>query len=177
MSVPYLIASLPALSPDVPPSITLEEFRSACATALSASQSAAVNALLDGSPCGDPFVAEWRDLDTQIRNVAARKRAARRGVDPAPFIRPASGCDIATAQAVEAAFALADPMQRERALDRARWAALDALQGPQPMTFRAVLAYAARLQIATRWSKCDQARGDEFLERLAKQDAASSLAV
>ena len=177
MSVPYLIASLPALSPDAAPALSIAEFRAACASALSASQSAVVDALLDGAPCGDAFVRSWRDVDAQIRNAAVRKRAARRGVDPTPFVRPTSGCDIAAQQGAEAAFALADPMQRERALDRVRWTALDNLQGPQPMTFEAVLAYAVRLQIATRWSKCDQSKGDAFLDNLAKQDAASSLTV
>ncbi len=175
MSVPYLIASLPALSPDAAPALSIAEFRAACASALTKSQSAIVDALLDGAPCGDSFVCAWRDVDAQIRNAAVRKRAARRGIDPAPFLRSTSGCDIAATQAAEAAFALPDPMQRERALDRARWTALDALQGPQPMSFEAVLAYAVRLQIATRWSKCNQAQGDAFLNGLARQDASEQV--
>lgn len=173
MSVPYLAASLPTLSMDATPSVTPEAFAEECARVLDPTQAGAVAALVAGEPCGHPFVRAWRDRDTQIRNAIARKRAARRGLDSAPQ-RPADGCDMRVAQAVEAAFELPDPLARERAIDKVRWESLDELQGSQPISFEAILAYAVRLQIAWRWARRDAAAGQAFLDGLAKQDASGA---
>ncbi|MGI6495750.1 MAG: DUF2764 family protein [Kiritimatiellia bacterium] len=170
MSLPFLIASLPSLSMDAPPPLSVEAFREACAQALPASQAAVVDALLDGAPCDSSFVKAWRDVDAQIRNTVARKRAARRGVDAAPFLRPVEGFELTAMRAVEAAFDEPDPLLRERAIDRARLEALDRLQGPQPMTFEALLAYAVRLRIVTRWAACDPVKGDAFLQEISRLD-------
>ena len=175
MSVPYLISSLPALSMDAPPPLTPEAFKDECARILSSDQAAVVAALVDGTPCSHPFVLAWRDLDTQIRNAIVRRRAARRGVDPLSAQRPAEGCNLRVIQAAESAFDQPDPLKRQRAIDKARWDALDELVGPQPLSFEAVLAYAVRLGIAGRWAKYDQAAGDEFLKGLARQSVAGAL--
>ncbi len=159
MSIPYLIASLPTLALDTPPPLAIAAFRETCDRVLPPSDAATVVALLAGQPSDHPFVGAWRDRETQLRNAVARRRAARRGLDPALCQRPVAGCDLRLMQGVDAAFEQADPLRREQALDRLRWSVLDELQGPQPHSFEAVLAYAVRLQLAVRGAQRDADAG------------------
>jgi len=159
MSALYLIASLPALDLDAAPALTPEAFVAGCREQLDSGEAGAAAALVEGRDLDHPFVRAWRDRDTILRNAAARQRAARRGADPALHHKPAAGCDLRIEREVEAAFQAADPLQRERQLDRIRWRVADELQGPDPLTGRAVLAYAAKLRLACRWAALTSAAG------------------
>lgn len=152
MSLVYLLASLPGLSLDAPPLISPAAFLDACRGLLDAPTADAAAALLDNLPHAHPFVQSWRDKDAILRNAVAMRRAARRNIDPLLWLRPTIGCDLRIEHEVEAAFQLTDPLARERALDRLRWIVADELQGPDPMSEAALLAYAIRLRLATRWA-------------------------
>jgi hypothetical protein len=167
MNLEYLLASLPLLTPGRPPGITPADFRAACEEQLSPSLAAAAAALLEDRPCDHPFAREWRARETILRHAVARRRAARRG-DEAPREQLAArGSDLRIENGVAAAFEQPDPLQRERALDRLRWNVLDELQGCQPLTREAVLAYAVRLRMLEHWRLLDARAGKERLERLA----------
>ena len=68
-----------------------------------------------------------------------------------------------------AAFALPDPLQRERAIDHVRWTVLDQLQGVQPLSENVVLAYAAKLKINERQLSADASEGAESFKALTKR--------
>ena len=66
-----------------------------------------------------------------------------------------------------AAFEQPDPLQRERALNRLRWQAAEALQGIQPLTPEVLLAYAVKLRLLERGQALDAAAGRQRLDALA----------
>jgi hypothetical protein len=166
MSIYYLIASLPALDVETAPALTPDAFVQLCREQLAPADAEAAAALVAGCDADHPFVRDWRDHDTQLRNAAARQRAARRATDPEPYQRRTHGCDLRTEREVESAFQTGDPLLRERQLDRIRWRIADELQGPDPMTPRAALAYAIKLRIAGRWAGITADAGRSAASRL-----------
>ena len=166
MNLDYFIASLPMLLPGHPPGITLEAFRAACAEQLAGRLAAAVQALLDDTDCDHPFVRAWNAHETRLRNAVARRRDARLKQDPQRWLRPDDAGDLRVEHGVAAAFELPDPLQRERALARLRWQAVEALQGIQPLTPEVLLAYAVKLRLLARWTLLDDALGRQRLEAL-----------
>ena len=166
MSLVYLLASLPALAYGRAPQITAEAFAEACASALSAKDAACAAALAAGAPCDHPAARRWRDLEAAIDGAIGRRRLARRAQGAGEFAAPeTAACPVWLTRLVDAAFESAgDPLAREEALDRARWAAADELGGFDPMAKGQVFAYAARLRLAWRRAALDAARGRERLE-------------
>ena len=168
MNLEYFIASLPMLMPGHPPGITAEAFRAACAEHLTGRLALAVQALLDDAPGDHPFVRAWHAHETLLRNAIARRRGARLGTEAQPWLRPDEGSDVWLDQGVAAAFEQPDPLQRERALARLRWQAIERLQGFQPLTPEVLLAYAVKLRLLARWHALDVKLGQARLEALAK---------
>ncbi len=169
MSLVYLLASLPMLAYGQAPKVTAEAFAEACASALPAADAAAAALLARGGaePCGHPAVRRWRDLEAAIDAAVGRRRLARRGGRGAEAFAPpeSAACPVWLTRLVDAAFESAgDPLAREEALDRARWAAADELGGFDPLAKGQVFAYAARLRLAWRRAALDAARGRERLE-------------
>ncbi|MCL2105205.1 MAG: DUF2764 domain-containing protein, partial [Kiritimatiellaeota bacterium] len=114
------------------------------------------------------FVRAWRDKDTILRNAVAKARSRSAGTDAAQWLRPAQGDDAQIERLVEDAFQQPDPLRRERALDRARWALVEELQGFDPMHVNVALAYAVKLALALRWAKLDAGRGREVFDQLTR---------
>lgn len=169
MSIIYLISSLPMLSFDAPPVITIGKFVEACREQLSAENAAAAEALASGQESHHPFAAAWRDKDTILRNAVARERARlAAGKDAARWTRPARGCDSLIETGVEDAFQETDPLRRERELDKVRWLIADELQGPDPLVIQVVFAYAVKLALVTRWAVLDAQQGRKTFDRLTE---------
>jgi hypothetical protein len=166
MSIYYLIASLPALDMETAPALTPDAFAGLCREQLTPADADAAAALVAGHDADHPFVRDWHDRDTLLRNAVARQRAVRRAIDPAPHQKQTIGCDLRIDREVDAAFQAPDPLQRERVLDRIRWRVADELQGPDPMTARAALAYAVKLRIACRWAALTPGMGRAAVAKL-----------
>lgn len=170
MSLGYLLASLPYLDYGREPGVTVEGFCAACAATLSPGDAAAAALLARGDtePSDHPAVRRWRDLEAAIDAAVGRRRLARRGSggQDGLFVPPASAaCPVWLTRLVDAAFESAqDPLAREEALDRVRWAAADELGGFDPMAKGQVFAYAVRLRLAARRMALDAVRGRERLE-------------
>lgn len=168
MSLIYLLASLPTLNIDAAPGITAEQFKEACRGQLPSSTTAIAEALLDGKPVRNAFVAAWQGKETVLRNAVARERAKRKNLDPSPWLRPAPASDSQIESLVEDAFQQPDPLKRERDLDRIRWAIAEELQGYDPFTSRAVFAYAIKLAITSRWHALNTAAGQNVFDQLTR---------
>ncbi len=168
----FLAASLPALSMDTPPPLSEAGLLSVCASELSASDLAALGALLDTAPPVDaetpahPFAVAWQAADTQLRNSVARQRARRQGLDSAGAMRPHDGFDMMIEHAVDDAFGQATPLERERRLDELRWGKLEELAGTDMFAPAYILAYALKLRLVTRWAELDEARGRKQVESM-----------
>ena len=144
-----------------------EVFREMCESGLSGVLRQAALAMLDGADAPHPFVRAWRDADAQVRNAIAAERARKRGLPAAQTPRlDASGCDASISPAIAAAFALPDPLSRERAIAHVRWAILDQLQGVDPLSENVVLAFAAKLKINTLLLSADPSKGAESFKAI-----------
>ncbi len=166
MSYYYLISSLPSISLDAKPALSMEAFRSSCADHLSERDAEALNSVLDidSKPINHNFVKMWMARETQLRNASARLRAAKHQKDAVDFIREHPGFDVGIEDSVEEAFNHPSPLERERALDKIRWSTMNELAGTDPFSVNAVLAYAVQLSLAERWAAMDQDQGQTKIE-------------
>jgi hypothetical protein len=175
----YLVSSLPALSPDQAPPLSPEEFRFHCQGVLSAEDLADLDAVLSGRP-GEgrsAFCKDWAAADTQIRNSVAKARGARLGVESKPFLKSHAGYRVWLDKEVTDALAKTNPLACEIALDAARWKVLDDLARADAQGLPAVLAFAAKLRLASRWGNMKEEAGRARLDALVEQlesDAAKS---
>ena len=172
----YFAATLPALSLDEPPAWTFAQFREMCEEHLCAADLHALDALTrDSAPRGAaPFARAWRDRDVLIRNASARARAARVGRDAAPYLREGQGFDSSIEHAVEEAFSRANPVERERALDRRRWAQIDELAGHDLFAAGSLLAYGLKLKLAERWAGLSEDEGLRKTEEIVRAETPGS---
>jgi len=172
MNYYYLAASLPSISMDAPPALASGEFLAACREQLTAGDLAEVEALLsDPLAAQGRFSSAWQAWETQFRNTIAEVRAEREKRDAAPFLRPEAAFDAGIEHEVLNAFSHHSPLDRERALDRARWRKAEALAGFLPFSADAIKSYALRLQLAERWAALDRAAGNERVDRLVSRPA------
>jgi hypothetical protein len=168
MSLFYLLPSLPMLHFDITPGITPAKFIETCHEQLAAGDAAAAEALFYEQPSDHPFVAAWRDKEAILRNAIARHRARIAGKDAAHWTRPTQGCDSQIESEVTDAFQEPDPLIREKELDKVRWLISDELQGPDPLSIKAVFAYAIKLAVITRWAKLSAEQGRKRFDTLTQ---------
>ena len=173
MSTYYLISSLPALSLDLKPSLTREEYFSLCCAHLGPSDVEAVEALLFDAASAHPFVTAWRDKETILKNAIAYARATISNADVEPWIRPTQGCDLSYEVLVDEVFQVADPLKREQGLDKLRWAIAESLQAYDPMDVTVALAYAIKLKLAWRWANLNPENGHATFEQLTTNNLSS----
>jgi len=166
----YLVASLPMIFFGDPPPFSGAEFLRRCGGVLTPDHAAAVARTLrdEPSPDGPPAEAFWHARLTQLRNAVAAARAQRAGGDARGTARPHAGYDVYLAQAANDAFAQANPLERELALDRARWRALDELAHADPFGPGAVIAFAGKLRVAERWAALGEEKGRARVEELIR---------
>ena len=173
----YLVASLPPLSLDEPPTWTAEEFLFHGQGALTPEEWRELALLVEDRAAegGSGFAAWWHGLDTQIRNVQARIRAHRLNVDAHSFVRMHEGFDVAVEKTITEAMTLPNPLERELAIDRCRWAALDERVLNDPYGLETVLAYALRLRMVERWARLSEETGMERIETFIDEIADESI--
>jgi hypothetical protein len=173
MSIYYLISSLPMLSLDQRPLITVAAFAEACRAQLRPEDAEAAEALLRHTPSRHPFVAAWRDKDALLRNAIVRARADRANIEEERWLRPTEGYDTCIDLLVEEAFQQTDPLTLERELDLVRWMLAENLQGYDPMSTNVALGYAIKLTLAWRWANLDSKQGLAAFEKLTTQEILS----
>jgi len=157
MAADYLVSSLPALAFDAPAPLTMAQFDALCREQL-------------GPAPFKKLEKAWSDLDAQMRNVAAEERARTKGLDPAQWRRPASGCALHWQNRIRAAFAEKDPAERDRLLDKARWDAAGEMTPPvSPLSRGAAFTYRLRLEIAIRRQALSAEAGNAVLDSILGQ--------
>jgi hypothetical protein len=178
MNTYFLFASLPMVSLDDPPMLTVREFRERCATQLSATDMRLVDALLGPLPerHPHPFVRRWIDSETELRNALVKARAGRLGTDPEPYLRGEASPGPEAERAVAEAYTQKTPLDRERALDRYRWTQAESLGGFDPFAGRGFLAYALKLKLARRWAVIDREAGEKRAAELMTREPGRDLA-
>lgn len=175
MSLGYLLASLPMLDPGRAPTVTVDAFIAACESALSAADARAAAQIVSGDMATTTHAAvvQWREIEAAIDGAIGRRRLARRNGQVTTATPPeTSVCPVWLMRAVDAAFEGAtDPLSREEALMRVRWAAADDMAGFDPMAKSQIFAYAAKLRLATRKAARDATLGAQRLEAALPQNS------
>ncbi len=169
MSYHYFAASLPVLSLDSEPELSVDEFLKLCREHLTPAHLATLERILnDDPPCGndESFAQQWNDFDTEIRNALVSERATRRSIESARYLRPQKGFRGYVQKSVSEAFAMKNPLESERALDRLRWAIIEDIQGHDPFAVRSLYAYAIKLRLAERWSGMNRDTGTVTVENI-----------
>jgi hypothetical protein len=100
-------------------------------------------------PCGSAFINDWREWERVLRLNLAKHRAAKTKREnavlaEAPFI------PVDAVQAASRAVAAESPLDGEMVIDRARWNAIEALQGIDYFSINSVLAYLLKLILLER---------------------------
>ena len=175
----YLVSSLPALSLEAPPPYSPADFRFRCQGVLSDADMAELDLLLAGraEEGRTSFSREWAAADAQIRNTAAKARAAKLGVEAKGYLHSHPGYAVWLDKEVSDALSKANPLAREMGLDAARWKYVEDLALEDAFGLQAVLAFAVKLTLVARWAAFNDQAGRERLEKLVSQleeNAASS---
>ena len=146
MSVDYIVSSLPTLAFNAPAPLSWKKFT-------------------ETAGGGDALIpANWRDLETQLRNAVAEARGGER------FKRPADGCSLYWKNRVLACFQEKDVAKRDELLDRVWWDAADELTPPsEPLGKGALATYAIRLKIALKRSNISKDAGNVSFDRLTAE--------
>ncbi len=177
MKVYYLVASLPPVALGEPPPWTPEEFLFHCQGALDPDAWCELSLIVEGraEEGASEFAAWWVSLDAQLRNIQARFRAGRLNIEARPYLRTHSGYDVAAGQAVTDAMTRTQPLERELALDRCRWNALEERILHDPFGLDVVMAYAVRLRLMERWARLSDEEGLKRVETFITENADQSL--
>ena len=151
----YTVASLPLLAYDGEAAISAEEFLGICEREVGGATLKFLRAALveSGEPAGEVprALATWSGWDGSLRLELARLRAHALGRE----LSEAESADEAVSvleagQIAREAFSQESPLQAEDALDRARWAFLDALSVGHYFDLHVLIVYALRLRILAR---------------------------
>jgi len=172
----YLLSSLPALSFGAKPPISLGEFFDLCSRtiepeSLEELKNAVSNPGWKLRNLSAEILGKWQYFDISLRNELARARAARVKKDPLKYSRP----DICPAAEVThiamTAYRNKNIIETEKYLDLERWRFLDAQTALNYFDINALVGYALKLKILTRWDKINSADKSRVLrETLEKKE-------
>jgi hypothetical protein len=188
----YLVSQLPSLSYGVSAAIEIKDFVELCRTFLSTQDFSLLQyCRLDPEgnqplafgpgyqflpePVGSPLLDNWRIWERTLRLHLARQRLQHvKGEQQSLADAPADPMDAA--MAAKNAVAIESPLEAELFLDRARWSAIEALQGFDYFGRDTVYAYYLKLQLLERRQKFQVDEGFEAYQGLyaSIMDAAQS---
>ena len=99
------------------------------------------------------FAAKYTAWEYALRQSIQRLRTAKFHLETASPVRREPAYESDADGAAVRAYAAADPLERERILDAARWDKAEELTVGHTFDFDVVEAYAVKLQIAEKWAK------------------------
>ncbi len=116
---------------------------------------------------GNHFLSCFVEVETGLRNAVARLRAEQMSIDPdLAMVAGGEGAAQYQAAALRAAEA-PDPQARERVLDRERLAFYQEIEGIDPFSIDAVLAYLASALVLDAWRVTEETDPETMLEVFA----------
>ena len=191
----YIVASLPDITPgwkfgEKTPEDYIEEIVSLC----SEKDRETITFLMDGY-CDEKLNAEFYSAALQHRNAFIRDyflfdltvrnakvkylnkalgREADRdvltfGEEAAPKVLEATEKEFEEAAALEAVFAQADILSRERGIDDLMWDKISLLTTFNYFDINAVLGFITKMNIVARWYRLDEQTGREMFKKLVDE--------
>lgn len=163
----YLLSTLPSFTLDDPPPMTVATLLEHCRPFLGEEEFRALEDPAGGADTSGEagsVARRWRDVERQLRNAVARRRAPAWGVAAEPYLHEHEGFRVDVEDGVARAFDAPHALARERLLHELRWHLLDDLAGVVPWGFAAVFAYAQRLRDGEAWAQRDIEEGRRVLQ-------------
>ena len=153
-----LKSSLPMLLFDGGTLITFQRFFECCEAFLPENALAFLRSLdlcplaekkFPGASSMDSY-ARW---EITLRNTLARLRGAKLSLDAEPYLVTLEGEEeFSAAAAARNIFAMqADPLEKDRALDRARWEYLESMELEHTFDFDSLCIYYCKMLIRSKW--------------------------
>ncbi len=162
----YTIASLPHLSFNEPPPISIKSFLALCKIELAESDFTILQSaeLFPHKKDKIPLTVlkKWYARERGTRNELARLRAAKLNLDPGIYIR-GDGDDGSCSRLAQEVFGVESPYAAEERLDRTRWKFLEELETGHYFTIEKLVIYSLKLQILQRRSFFNNKKGQEIL--------------
>ena len=151
----YLVAQLPYLTYGQLPPMPPQAFKELVKPMLSAEDSTFLDmvnlAFVEDAPaCGSDFIDGWREWERALRLNLAKHRAVKTKRENAVTAEPPVIPADAPAAALRAIAAMESPLEAEVVLNKARWSAIEALQGIDYFDRNIVFAYLLKLLILQR---------------------------
>jgi hypothetical protein len=191
----YIVASLPDITPgwkfgEKTPEDYIEEIVSLC----SDKDRETIAFLMDGY-CDEKlnaefyskalqhknaFISEYFLFDLNVRNAKVKYlnkalgREADRdvltfGEDAAPAVLEKAAAEFEEAAALEAVFAQADILSRERGIDDLMWEKISLLTTFNYFDINAILGFITKMNIVARWYRLDEQTGREMFKKLVDE--------
>lgn len=178
----YIIASVPALSPDLRfgEGKTLDGHLSWIKSQLSGKDVKTVDTVVDGFDGGnldrafyeaalkdpDRFVRGYFSFDLKFRNAKARFVNKAFGRPEAADTIDLDAGEFAEASKVEEALSIKDILAREKALDSIRWEKISALTTFNFLDLDTILGLVAKMLLINRWSILDEEAGRDMFDTM-----------
>lgn len=168
-----LKASLPMLLFDEMPPLSSAAFLGYCEAYLAPAKQTFLKALTL-APRSVPadsnaqVMRKYTAWEICLRNTLARLRAAKLSVDPEPYVVKFADYETTAASAAQSVFSMnADPLEKEKALDRARWDFLESMEWNHAFDFDALCIYRCKLLILEKWAARRKGNAAEILDEAA----------
>lgn len=166
---PYLVASLPMLHFGEKPPFSFEQFLERCRQFIPENDFQLLAALPQHTRNSERGTAhrvirKWIEFDAALRNELAGLRAARKRIDPSPYLRESRyrgpsilppGIGTSGDSAI---------LDDEKKLDETRWKALDEMAAGHFFDLPLLITYAYKLRILERWEKIRNADTTALLD-------------
>jgi hypothetical protein len=107
----------------------------------------------------------WQNWETSLRSELVRLRAQRLGKDLQRYV-VASSFVFGIAELAQEVMSMANPLEAEEKLNRARWDYLEELEVGHFFDEERLVLYALKLQLLERRASFDRERGQERFEQL-----------
>ena len=153
----YLVSQLPSLSYGQKPPMSPEAFKELARPLLNNEDSALLDLVsLDpqlspaDSSSGSDFIDSWREWEWALRLNLAKHRAVKAKRESAVTVEPPVIPADAPATAQRAITIMETPLEAEVLLNKARWSAIDVLQGIDYFDRNIIFAYLLKLFILQR---------------------------
>ena len=129
-------------------------------------KAAVVSDVAQGGHAGNGTLLKWRSFDTMLRNELVTIRAQRKKEDPVKYLRRDGIPESAYAAHIAInAYRKSSILEAERALDLERWHELDELAAGHYFDLDALVVYALKLMIVTKWDAIRTADKKQLLEK------------
>ena len=147
----YTVASLPMLTVNQEPPITIDYFLETCRYTMTEKDFSVLQsaALVPSDSASHNAIKKWQDWERTLRNELIKMRSQKTGIDGSKYQRDGDST-TGVFDAAREAFNSVNPKVGEEVLDNARWRYLDELESGHNFDLTKLIVYYLKLQISER---------------------------